>query len=69
MNLMRSISVADRFSLAGLEKLCAVYLHERINADNVVAIYREVTEKLPVLGKHIMIEPLCIPLVFYVSVS
>ena len=47
---MFTLTVADRFGLEDLQKLCAVHLHSRITVDNVINIYLEAAEKLPVLG-------------------
>lgn len=45
-------SVADRFSMDGLFRLCNYKLCNTIDSPNVVCIYRQATESLPVLGNY-----------------
>lgn len=47
------VSVADRFNLKGLRVLSVHFLSKDLNADNVVNVYLEATDKLPELGKYI----------------
>ncbi len=37
--------------MSGLKTLSQFYLSGELNVDNVVTVYREAKEKLPVLGK------------------
>lgn len=46
------VSVADRFNLKGLRALSVHFLGKNLNADNVVDVYLEATDKLPELGKY-----------------